>query len=144
MSCLLSAHKIRLASDDVRLNTAHVHTTLDLEEALHTPCRAPRVGNQPVVKATLLVIAPSNDLDRVPAGQATRAVHVHTALVGEEVLVDSEAGLHWTVLKDLGLNGRLFIQGTDGTWLDVVWLERGTVSTARMVTQSIRSFLDRH
>jgi hypothetical protein len=78
---------------------------LDLDEALVSPRDAPLVSAEPVVKAGGAIMTPTYHLDGETPSQTPYLVIVNTALVVEEVFVDRESSLHWTVVVKLGLDG---------------------------------------
>jgi hypothetical protein len=73
------------------LNAAVVLTTHDLEGAAVTPLLIPRVGHQPVILA--IFRTPTQHLDGMAAKLLSGSVTVHSRLVSEEVIVDSEAAV---------------------------------------------------
>ena len=95
-----------LRSASVQLSVDTAVTLLDLEETLVSPRVAPRVSAEPVVKAGGAIMTPSDRLDGVTSSLTASLVIVDTALVVEEVFVDGESSLHWTVVIKLGLDSR--------------------------------------
>ena len=81
-------------------------TLLDLDVAVVSPSGAPLVSAEPVVKAGGAIMTPSDCLDGVASSLTASLVIVNTALVVEEVFVDGESSLHWTVVIKLGLDSR--------------------------------------
>ena len=75
---------------------------LDLEGTLVTPGVVPGVDSEPVVFTPLG--SPTDELDGVTSESRTRLVGVDTALVGQEVLVDSEGCSYSSILEDIGLD----------------------------------------
>ncbi len=100
---------------------------------LETPVRAPAVGDEPVRDVVLR--APADDLDGVPAEEVAAGVLVHARLVVDEVLVDLEAGLDGPVLHDLVLDLGDPAKGehaSDGVGvLGLVHLDRAAVNAGR-------------
>ena len=56
----------------------------------------PAVVNEPIRK--VVFNTPTNDLHAVTAKVAAALVHIHTMLVGQEVIVDVEASLQYEAL----------------------------------------------
>jgi hypothetical protein len=75
---------------------------LDLEGAVVSPGSVPGVNTQPVVFS--LLVTPSDHLDGVTSQGVSRGVLVDTALVGQEIFVDSEGGSSSTVREDILLD----------------------------------------
>jgi len=90
------------ASHNLALNATLVATTTNLEVAICSPILVPAVGDPPVVHAT--IDTPTEDLDGMATESRAGLVRVDAALVGEEVLVDSEGSLCGAVLHQLVLD----------------------------------------
>lgn len=75
---------------------------LDFEGALISPGAVPGVDSEPVVLAVL--VSPSDNLDGMTTKGTTGLVGVNTALVSEEIFVDSEGSGHGSVAENVVLN----------------------------------------
>ncbi len=94
-----------MRSASVQLSVDTAVTLLDLEETAVSPRGTPGVSTEPVVKLGGGIMTISDHLDGEASSLTTSLVIVNTALVVEEVLVDSYTSLHWTVVVKLGLDG---------------------------------------
>ena len=91
------------ATDHLRFNSALVNAASDLEEALITPVRVPRVSTEPILFA--IFNAPAQHANRMTAERAASGVVVNARFVSGEVLVDDESSFDRAVLVDFGHNG---------------------------------------
>ena len=95
--------KFRNTSTGSRLDSAFVMSSQNLEVSVVTPLLIPRVSNKPIVNISSsgAINSISQNLDSVASQSLTALVLVNTALVSQEILVDSEGSLHRTVLGNL-------------------------------------------
>lgn len=99
---LRRSFKLGDTGDNLSFDSALVVSSSDLEEALVSPALIPAVGNQPVRSAAFNT--PANNLDSVSSQSRSSSVVINSALVGQEVVVDGEGSLNWTMGHDFSLD----------------------------------------
>ena len=111
--CWCRSFELGDTGDDLSFDAALVVSSSDLEESLVSPALVPAVGDQPVGSAVLH--SPADNLDGVASEGRASGVVVHSGLVSQEIVVDSEGSLNGTVSHDFGLDlGHLRGNGVDG------------------------------
>jgi len=90
------------AGGDLTFNAAFISATQDQEIAFITPVLVPRVGNDPVRCAGLS--PPAKNFDGMTTQHLSRLVLVYSGFVGEEISVDGEGSLDWTMGHNLSLD----------------------------------------
>jgi len=104
----IAVHGIQLLGEtgnDVVFNTAVIRSTEDVEKALVSPVRVPRVRDCPI-RSSIGPHTPTNDLNGMATQLLARCVLVHTRLVCQKVLIHSEGSGDGSIGEDIGLDGR--------------------------------------
>jgi len=115
-SCLFEVAPVRSSCLSLIWDTSLVD--LDVEVSIKTPSGSPWVLADPVV--SMVVFGPSNNHNCMTSCFGVRVLWVNSVFVTEEVLVNCESSLDWTVGHDFLLDSRSSREFVEITDLDSV------------------------
>jgi len=76
----------------------------NVEKSFFSPGCVPRVGTNPVVEASLVIMTPSNKFNCMTSQELSSYVVIDSTCVVHEVLINIESGFNWTVGLNFSLN----------------------------------------